>query len=189
MTRRVGRSTPYPLPLRERVDASEASVRVRGISKIQYARVPRARMTDAERKLWFALRDRRFANFKFRRQVPIGHYIADYVCYAARVVIEVDGSQHAESRHDARRDRWLEQNGFVVLRFWNNDVLSNLEGVLTYVLDVLLNRNPSTPSPASPAEVGFIRLRPFTVPNSGEPEFGRGSAPSPARGEGTEFSS
>ena len=162
------RSAPYPLPLRERVDTSEASVRVRGIAKIQHARALHVRMTDAERKLWFALRDRRFANFKFRRQVPIGQYIADFLCYATRVVIEVDGGQHAQSQHDARRDRWLEQNDFVVLRFWNNDVLSNLEGVLTYVLDVLRNRKPSAPSPASPL---------------------CGSAPSPARGEGTESSS
>jgi very-short-patch-repair endonuclease len=64
-------------------------------------------MTDAERKLWFALRDRRFANFKFRRQVPIGPYVADFVCFERRVVIEVDGGQHAGSARDERRDSWL----------------------------------------------------------------------------------
>lgn len=93
------------------------------------ARVLRSRMTDAERKLWFALRGRRFANFKFRRQVPLGRYIADFVCFEARLVIEADGGQHAGSMHDKLRDRWVIANGFRMLRFWNNDVLSNLEGV------------------------------------------------------------
>jgi very-short-patch-repair endonuclease len=116
-------------------------------------------MTDAERKLWFALRDRRFANFKFRRQVPVGPFIADFTCYTARVVVEVDGGQHADSSTDDRRDRWFAANDFMVLRFWNNDVLSNLEGVLTSILSTLRER---TPPPARAAR-------------------GR---PSPARGEG-----
>src|SRR5262249_49151437 len=81
------------------------------------ARALRARMTDAERRLWFALRDRRFANFKFRRQVPVGPFIADFVCYTARVVVEVDGGQHADSSTDERRDRWFAANDFLVLRF------------------------------------------------------------------------
>ena len=101
------------------------------------ARALRSRMTDAERKLWFALRDRRFANFKFRRQVPVGPFIADFVCYALRVVIEVDGGQHLDSRSDRRRDDWFAKNDFLVLRYWNNDVLSNLEGVLISVLETL----------------------------------------------------
>src|SRR5262249_42034670 len=81
------------------------------------ARELRSRMTDAERKLWFALRDRRFANFKFRRQVPVGPFIADFVCYTARVVVEVDGGQHADSSTDERRDRWFPANPFLLLRF------------------------------------------------------------------------
>ena len=89
------------------------------------------RMTDAERKLWFALRDRRFAGFKFRRQVPIDRFVADFVCFEARLIIEVDGGQHAGSLQDRWRDRWFAANGFRVMRFWNNEVLSNLEGVLT----------------------------------------------------------
>jgi very-short-patch-repair endonuclease len=95
------------------------------------ARALRARVTDAERKLWFALRDRRFAGFKFRRQVPIDPFIADFVCFDARLVIEVDGGQHAGSLQDRWRDRWFAANGFRVVRFWNNEVLSNLEGALT----------------------------------------------------------
>ncbi len=97
----------------------------------QRARALRARMTDAERKLWFALRDRRLAGFKFRRQVPIDRFVADFVCFEAPLVIEVDGGQHAGSLHDRWRDRWFAANGFRVVRFWNNEVLSNLEGVLT----------------------------------------------------------
>jgi very-short-patch-repair endonuclease len=94
-------------------------------------------MTDAERKLWFALRDRRFARFKFRRQVPVGPFIADFLCFQARLVVEVDGGQHAGSFQDRRRDRWLAANNFRMLRFWNNDVLSNLEGVLTLLAETL----------------------------------------------------
>jgi very-short-patch-repair endonuclease len=119
------------------------------------ARELRANLTDAERKLWYALRDRRFANYKFRRQVPIGPFIADFICYDARVVVEVDGGQHAESSSDERRDRWFATNDFQVLRFWNNDVLKNLEGVLTVLLEALHRRTPhparakrGRPSPA-----------------------------------------
>lgn len=93
--------------------------------------------SDAERKLWFALRDRRFANVKFRRQVPLGPFIADFVCFDARLVIEVDGGQHADSLRDKTRDRWFAGNNFRVMRFWNNEVLSNLEGVLTLLTGAL----------------------------------------------------
>jgi very-short-patch-repair endonuclease len=124
------------------------------------ARKLRSRMTDAERKLWFALRDRRFAEFKFRRQVSLGPYIADFLCFGSRLVIEVDGGQHADSKRDAVRDRWFVENDFRVLRFWNNDVLGNLEGVLTRLAEHL----KETPHPTP-------RLR--------------SASPSPARGEGT----
>lgn len=101
------------------------------------ARALRSRMSDAERKLWYALRDRRFSDFKFRRQVPVGPFIADFVCFESRLVIELDGGQHAESYHDLRRDRWFAANGFQVLRFWNSDVLSNIEGVVTLLAQAL----------------------------------------------------
>jgi very-short-patch-repair endonuclease len=119
------------------------------------ARELRSRMTDAERKLWFALKDRRFAAFKFRRQVPVGPYIADFLCFEARLIIEVDGGQHADSARDVERDKWLARNEFRVLRFWNNDVLRNLEGVLTS-LATELNKTPHPSSrlretPPSPA--------------------------------------
>ena len=123
------------------------------------ARELRARMTDAERKLWFALKDRRFAAFKFRRQVPVGPYIADFLCFELRLIIEVDGGQHAEPVRDVERDNWLAHNEFRVLRFWNGDVLQNLEGVLTSLAEQL----DRTPHPTSRS---------------------RETPPSPARGEG-----
>jgi very-short-patch-repair endonuclease len=101
------------------------------------ARALRREMTDAERKLWYALRDRRFARFKFRRQVPLGPFIVDFVCFEQRLVIEVDGGQHAGSARDQRRDRWLAANEFRVMRFWNNEVLRNLEGVKTVLAQTL----------------------------------------------------
>jgi len=86
--------------------------------------------TEAERKLWLILRNRRLADFKFRRQVPVGPYIADFICYSAKLIIESDGSQHAESPHDARRDQELERRGFHLLRLWNNDILARPDDVL-----------------------------------------------------------
>jgi very-short-patch-repair endonuclease len=109
------------------------------------ARSLRRQMTDAEARPWFALRDRRFSGFKFRRQVPVGPFYADFVCFDARVIVEVDGGQHAESRSDAARDRWFAANDFLVLRYWNNDVLQNLEGVLTALLETLHSRAGQAP--------------------------------------------
>jgi very-short-patch-repair endonuclease len=104
---------------------------------VRGARALRLRMTNAERKLWYALRDRRFQDFKFRRQVPLGHFIVDFICFEARLIVEADGGQHADSLRDKYRDRWFAANGFRVLRFWNNDILSNLEGVMTVVAEAL----------------------------------------------------
>ena len=98
------------------------------------ARDLRANMTDAERKLWSVLRRKQIDGHRFRRQVPIGRYIADFVCLVARLIIEVDGGQHgSDIERDARRTAWLESQHFRVLRFWNNDVLSNIDGVLQTV--------------------------------------------------------
>ncbi|HXF87942.1 MAG TPA: endonuclease domain-containing protein [Xanthobacteraceae bacterium] len=110
--------------------------------RVQRARALRSRMTDAERKLWFALRDRRFSNFKFRRQVPLGLFVADFVCYSSRLIIELDGGQHAESISDRRRDAWLVANKFRVLRFWNHEVMRNFDGVLQTILEALHGRGP-----------------------------------------------
>ncbi len=116
------------------------------VAILRHARALRGSMTDAERKLWHALRARRFAATKFRRQVPLGPYVADFLCYEKRLVIEVDGSQHADSKRDEARDRWFAGNGFRVLRFWNNDVLTNLDGVSTAIHSALAERR-NEPSP------------------------------------------
>lgn len=87
--------------------------------------------------MWLLLRDRRLVSFKFRRQVPIDHYIADFVCYSARLIIELDGSQHAESTRDLARDAYLAAQGFRLLRIWNNDVLARPHGVLEAIWSAL----------------------------------------------------
>ena len=90
--------------------------------------------TDAERKLWFLLRDRRFDGIKFRRQAPFGPYILDFVCFERGLVVEVDGGQHAESESDVKRNAYLRAEGFRTVRYWNTDVLKNPDGVLTDLL-------------------------------------------------------
>ena len=87
--------------------------------------------TDAEAKLWRLLRDRRLGGSKFRRQAPIGRYIVDFVCLDRRLIVEADGGQHAESVADACRDAWFAGQGFRIVRYWNNDILMNPEGVLS----------------------------------------------------------
>jgi len=88
-------------------------------------------------KIWFAVRDRRLAGFKFVRQEAIGPYVVDFVCRDRNLVIEVDGGQHAESARDQIRDAYLTSEGYCALRFWNSDVLNNLEGVLETILSSL----------------------------------------------------
>ena len=94
------------------------------------AREMRREPTEAERLLWGLLRGRRFSGLKFRRQQVMGGYIADFVCLDARLIVEVDGGQHADNTYDRDRDPWLNSEGFAVLRFWNVDVLKETEGVL-----------------------------------------------------------
>jgi very-short-patch-repair endonuclease len=96
----------------------------------------RQNTTDAERRLWGALRGRRLQGYKFRRQHPIGRFIVDFACTRHRLVIEADGGQHDESKSDARR---TESQGWRVIRFWNNDILANTEGVVSTILEVLRN--------------------------------------------------
>jgi len=116
-------------------------------------------MTDAERQLWFLLRAHRCQGIKFKRQAPIGRFIVDFVGFEKRLVIEVDGGQHADSDADLQRTRWLRDQGFRVLRFWNNEVLNNTAGVLESIVTAF---TAADPSPGAP----------------------RGAPPSPTRGEG-----
>ncbi len=109
------------------------------------ARQLRKNATPAEQALWQALRAKRFAGWKFRRQYPIGIYIADLACAAARLIVEADGGQHG-GEYDDRRDGWLKSQGWRVLRFWNNDIATNQEGVLTAILAALEGPLPN-PSP------------------------------------------
>ncbi len=108
------------------------------MSGTAHARALRKRSTDAERKLWRYLRQRQLDSRKFRRQHPIGPYVADFVCMEKHLVVEVDGSQHAlQEERDNACTAWLEDRGFRVLRFWNNEVLGNIEGVLLKIRETL----------------------------------------------------
>jgi len=93
------------------------------------ARTMRSNQTEAEKALWGRLRDRRLMGLKFKRQVPIGSYIVDFVCMEKHLIVEVDGSQHVENNYDTARDAELTKLGFRTMRFWNNDVLQNIESV------------------------------------------------------------
>ena len=115
-----------------------------------HAKALRANMTEAERRLWYFLRAHRFAGMKFKRQALIGRCIVDFVSFQRRLVVEVDGGQHAESEDDLRRTRWLESQGFRILRFWNNQVLSNTGGVLDAIMTASANPSPGTPLGGAP---------------------------------------
>ena len=91
-------------------------------------------MTESEGRLWQELRDRRLDGIKFRRQMPVGKYVADFVCVEAGLIIEIDGSQHADSESDSIRGAELKARGFRVLRFWNDDVLKDLNGVCDTII-------------------------------------------------------
>jgi very-short-patch-repair endonuclease len=93
--------------------------------------------TDAEKRMWSALRDRRLKDYKFRRQHPIGEFIVDFACTEHGIVIELDGGQHADNVADACRTAWLESQGWRLLCFWNNDILSNTAGVVDTTLRAL----------------------------------------------------
>jgi very-short-patch-repair endonuclease len=121
----------FSRPLGERI-------KVRGIFSVKkpkpigLARHLRRKESDAERKLWSKLHSRQFENVKFRRQHPIGKYIVDFVSLKKKIVIEIDGGQHNETGNrekDELRTAWLENEGYHVIRFWNNDVLTNIDGV------------------------------------------------------------
>jgi very-short-patch-repair endonuclease len=94
-------------------------------------------MTEAEKRIWYRLRVHRLNGASFRRQYPIGGYIVDFVCLEARLIIEIDGGQHTASQHDEMRDAWLRSQNFAVLRFWNNEVLANIDGVVEKISEAL----------------------------------------------------
>lgn len=114
----------------------------------QRARDLRKKSTDAENYLWYFLRSRRFCEFKFRRQYVIDNYIVDFVCIKKQLIIELDGGQHAEAlNYDAKRTAFLEAKGYVVLRFWNNEIFTETEGVINTIFNVLQTSKNTNPHP------------------------------------------
>jgi very-short-patch-repair endonuclease len=103
-----------------------------------FAKKMRREPTDAEAGMWRLLRDRRLALFKFRRQVPFQSFILDFVCFEKRIIIEIDGGQHASSESDAAREAALKAEGFRIARYWNNDVLQRPSAVLEDILAKLV---------------------------------------------------
>jgi very-short-patch-repair endonuclease len=117
-----------------------------GDSLVTLAKSLRKRSTDAEKLLWWHLRCKQIDGLKFRRQEPIGPFIADFVCFEKKLVIELDGGQHAvEQENDRVREGWFNKEGFRILRFWNTEVLHNFEGVVEVIRRTCLNHPPLTP--------------------------------------------
>ena len=119
------------------------------------ARKLRNNLTEAEKYLWYFLR---FKNLgvKFRRQAIIGKYVVDFVCFERKLIVEVDGGQHSQSARDNVRDEWLGSQGFEILRFWNNDVLGNRDGVLEKIVEYLTS--PSLTLPTRGRELFLTKL-------------------------------
>ena len=141
--------------------SAQPNGRVRGYSKATLANSKnlRRQMSDAERKLWSVLRNRQLGGAKFRRQQPIGPFIADFVCQESRLIVEADGGQHSQSSTDGRRAAFLESKGYRLLRFWNNEILTNLDGVAQVVASALSTPHPAPAAPESPSPSrgeGFI---------------------------------
>lgn len=136
-------------PLVGEEGARRAAVGRRGGTRdlLPLAKRMRREPTEAEAKLWSMLRAGRLGGLKFKRQEQLGDYIVDFVCFGSRLIIEADGSQHAENASDAARDAWMQAQGFRVIRFWNNDILENPEGVASVILDAAQPPLPN-PSPA-----------------------------------------
>jgi very-short-patch-repair endonuclease len=150
------------------------------VRKTSIARRLRRNATIAERRLWYRLRSRSLYGMKFVRQEPIGPYIVDFVWREHRLIVEVDGGQHSENAGDAARDRRLHDHGYRVLRFWDNDVIGNIEGVLETIASVLPHNGPA-PSPPKSGLPDFGTLRRIEIGNSrfrlGGEGWGEGGSP------------
>jgi very-short-patch-repair endonuclease len=168
----MGTVLPVPSPLR-----GEGRVRViRSMAKrlTDLAKGLRKRSTDVERLLWSYLRAGRFEGLKFRRQHPIGQYIVDFVCLERKLIIELDGGQHAlpdEIMKDRQRDIWLEKERYTIMRFWDNEVLMNTNGIL----ETIRMRLYGSPSPQSPPLKGGAIII--------TPSFQSGRSPSSREGK------
>jgi very-short-patch-repair endonuclease len=121
------------------------------------ARQLRKDLTDTERLVWSKLRNRRFAQFKFRRQVPLGNFIVDFVCFDRRLIVELDGGQHTLQReYDEKRTGWLKSQGFDIVRFWNHEVFQDWDAIEELIWRKL-QQNPSPPTPLPQGERGEER--------------------------------
>ena len=120
---------------------------MRGVNQVKTSRARRLRLnsTNAELRLWNRLRSRAIDGCKFVRQEPIGPYVVDFICREKRLIIEVDGGQHADNKQDRVRDQWLTEHNYRVLRFWNNEVLGNTNGVLEVIAAALNAESPPHP--------------------------------------------
>ena len=114
---------------------------------VSIARKPRKDSTEVEKYLWRYLRGEQLEGYKFRRQQPIGKYVVDFVNFERKIVIEADGGQHAiDKEKDRKRDEWLNREGFKVLRFWDNEIFTNIEGVIEIIREKLLTPHPASPT-------------------------------------------
>jgi very-short-patch-repair endonuclease len=151
--RRSAETAIFPSPRGgDQGEGGEISVGVKDLTGV--ARRLRKASTDTERHLWRHLRDRQMEGFKFRRQHPIGRYVVDFVNLGKKVIVELDGGQHALDPGDKIRDEWLRSEGYKVLRFWNNEALNNMEGVLETIRNALLTPHPD-PLPLGEREDNF----------------------------------
>jgi very-short-patch-repair endonuclease len=154
-------------------------------------------MTDSEIALWRHLRAHRLNGEKFRRQQPIGRYVVDFVHFGARLIVEADGGQHNRSAADERRDTWLRAQGFTVMRFWNNEIMQNLAGVLETIMAAVSELSAQAAAPArAPSPALAPSLPPLSREGRGEQsnrnsptplaeeELASHMSPSPLAGEG-----
>lgn len=123
---------------------------MRECQKTRFARRLRRNMTDAEAVLWHCLRNRALMGCKFRRQQPIGPYVVDFACLEKKLVVELDGGQHANDPNDAPRSRWMEAKGYRLLRFWNNEALHEQQVVLAVIFEALESRRADGASGSPP---------------------------------------
>ncbi len=170
-TRRQAAKSAYPLPQGERKALRPVTNEQFEVTLLARAKYMRTNPTEAERRLWAMLRNKRFVDYKIKRQQIIAPYIVDFICFDARVIIEADGSQHADNRQDARRDVFLRAQGFEMLRLWNSEILANRDGISEAIWNAL---NPSSPLAGEARDLVRNELS-----RSGEGALKVSAAPSP----------
>jgi very-short-patch-repair endonuclease len=180
-------ATTLPPPLRGRSDREAvregggrfANHRLIPERRRERAKALRRDMTEAEKRVWYFLRAHQFRGTSFRRQTPVGPFIVDFVSHQLRLVIELDGGQHTESKRDAGRDRRLNSKGYRVVRFWNSDVLKNTDGVLEVIADAVSRARPPSRRSRVKSAIGDLPLK-----GGGEENQRRPSLPLPPQGGG-----